>query len=283
MAKDVDLSSDEWRDLVFEGKNKDFGAYQLRKSSPKRHNVALIAVAVFIVIVLGANFLVNSVLVEEEEEQPKTNVAQAEMADLPEEDLIEEEEIIEKFDEPEPEVVEAPVLETEKMTEILIVKDDEVKEPPRSQEEAQTSDVAVGAVNQEGEKDLLDQKVMDKEVKVEETPPPPPADDVVFTSVEQDPQFPGGQAALLKWVADHIKYPAVAQENGIQGRVTVQFVVTKNGTVGQVKVVRGKDPDLDKEAVRVVKSLPKFTPGKMNGHPVNVWYTLPITFKLQGV
>ena len=283
MAKDVDLSSDEWRDLVFEGKNKDFGAYQLRKSSPKRHNVALIAVAVFIVIVLGANFLVNSVLVEEEEEQPKTNVAQAEMADLPEEDLIEEEEIIEKFDEPEPEVVETPVLETEKMTEILIVKDDEVKEPPRSQEEAQTSDVAVGAVNQEGEKDLLDQKVMDKEVKVEETPPPPPADDVVFTSVEQDPQFPGGQAALLKWVADHIKYPAVAQENGIQGRVTVQFVVTKNGTVGQVKVVRGKDPDLDKEAVRVVKSLPKFTPGKMNGHPVNVWYTLPITFKLQGV
>ncbi len=283
MAKDVDLSSDEWRDLVFEGKNKDFGAYQLRKSSPKRHNVALIAVAVFIVIVLGANFLVNSVLVEEEEEQPKTNVAQAEMADLPEEDLIEEEEIIEKFDEPEPEVVEAPVLETEKMTEILIVKDDEVKEPPRSQEEAQTSDVAVGAVNQEGEKDLLDQKVMDKEVKVEETPPPPPADDVVFTSVEQDPQFPGGQAALLKWVADHIKYPAVAQENGIQGRVTVQFVVTKNGTVGQVKVVRGKDPDLDKEAVRVVKSLPKFTPGKMNGHPVNVWYALPIPFKLQGV
>ena len=281
MAKDVDLSSDEWRDLVFEGKNKDFGAYQLRKSSPKRHNVALIAVAVFIVIVLGANFLVNSVLVEEEEEQPKTNVAQAEMADLPEEDLIEEEEIIEKFDEPEPEVVEAPVLETEKMTEILIVKDDEVKEPPRSQEEAQTSDVAVGAVNQEGEKDLLDQKVMDKEVKVEETPPPPPADDVVFTSVEQDPQFPGGQAALLKWVADHIKYPAVAQENGIQGRVTVQFVVTKNGTVGQVKVVRGKDPDLDKEAVRVVKSLPKFEPGKMNGHPVNVWYTLPIAFKLQ--
>ena len=98
--------------------------------------------------------------------------------------------------------------------------------------------------------------------------------------MEQEPQFPGGQTALLKYIADHIKYPTAAQENGIQGRVTVQFVVTKNGSVGQVRVVRGKDPDLDKEAVRVVKSLPKFTPGKMNGHPVNVWYTVPITFKL---
>lgn len=284
MAKDVDLSSDEWRDLVFEGKNKDFGAYELRRESPKRHNIALIAVAVFIVLVLVANFLVNSVLADKEEDQPKEKKEQAVIAEIPEDEVIEEEEIIEKFDEPEPEVVQEPVLETEKMTEILIVKDDEVKEPPRSQDEAQTSDVAVGAVNQEGLKDALDQKVMDTEVKVEPTlPPAPPADDVVFTSVEQDPQFPGGQAALLKWVADHIKYPAVAQENGIQGRVTVQFVVTKNGTVGQVKVVRGKDPDLDKEAIRVVKSLPKFTPGKMNGHPVNVWYTLPITFRLQGM
>ena len=284
MAKDVDLSSDEWRDLVFEGKNKDFGAYELRRESPKRHNIALIAVAVFIVLVLVANFLVNSVLADKEEDQPKEKKEQAVIAEIPEDEVMDEEEVIEKFDEPEPEVVEEPVLETEKMTEILIVKDEDVKEPPRSQDEAQTSDVAVGAVNQEGIKDALDQKVMDTEVKVEPPPPPaPPADDVVFTSVEQDPQFPGGQAALLKWVADHIKYPAVAQENGIQGRVTVQFVVTKNGTVGQVKVVRGKDPDLDKEAIRVVKSLPKFTPGKMNGHPVNVWYTLPITFRLQGM
>ena len=284
MAKDVDLSSDEWRDLVFEGKNKDFGAYELRRESPKRHNIALIAVAVFIVLVLVANFLVNSVLADKEEDQPKEKKEQAVIAEIPEDEVMDEEEVIEKFDEPEPEVVEEPVLENEKMTEILIVKDEDVKEPPRSQDEAQTSDVAVGAVNQEGIKDALDQKVMDTEVKVEPTPPPaPPADDVVFTSVEQDPQFPGGQAALLKWVTDHIKYPAVAQENGIQGRVTVQFVVTKNGTVGQVKVVRGKDPDLDKEAIRVVKSLPKFTPGKMNGHPVNVWYTLPITFRLQGM
>lgn len=84
-------------------------------------------------------------------------------------------------------------------------------------------------------------------------------------------------------MSENIRYPSVAQENNIQGRVVVQFVVTKTGSIGQVKVVRSKDPDLDKEAVRVVKTLPKFVPGKMNGHAVNVWYTLPITFRLQGV
>lgn len=101
--------------------------------------------------------------------------------------------------------------------------------------------------------------------------------------MEQPPQFPGGEAALLKYIADHIRYPAAAQENGIQGRVVVQFVVTKDGSIGQVKVVRGKDPDLDKEAKRVVRTLPRFVPGKMNGNNVSVWYTLPINFKLAGV
>ena len=111
--------------------------------------------------------------------------------------------------------------------------------------------------------------------------PPQSNGDKVFDHVEVMPQFPGGEAELLRWVAGHIKYPAICQENTIQGRVVVQFVVKKDGSVGQVKVVRSKDPDLAKEAVRVVKSLPPFTPGKQNGIPVNVLYTLPITFKLQ--
>ena len=97
------------------------------------------------------------------------------------------------------------------------------------------------------------------------------------------PQFPGGDGALMKYIADHLKYPPVAMENNIQGRVVIQFVVTKTGKIGEVKVARSKDPDLDNEAVRVVKTLPDFIPGKMNGQSVNVWYTLPITFKLQGV
>lgn len=109
----------------------------------------------------------------------------------------------------------------------------------------------------------------------------PEEDNKVFTTVEQMPQFPGGDTELLKWIYTHIKYPIIAMENNVQGRVLVQFVVTKDGSVGEVKVVRGVDWDLDKEAVRVVKTLPNFYPGKMNGQEVNVWYTLPINFKLQ--
>lgn len=105
-------------------------------------------------------------------------------------------------------------------------------------------------------------------------------DNKVFTSVEQAPQYPGGDAALLADIDKNIRYPSVAKENGIDGKVVVQFVVTKRGTVGEVKVVCGKDPDLDKEAKRVVKTLKRFNPGKINGKPVSVWYTLPITFRI---
>lgn len=103
----------------------------------------------------------------------------------------------------------------------------------------------------------------------------------VYTAVEMMPSYPGGEAALLKDVANAIKYPAMAAENNIQGRVVVKFVVNTDGSVGSVVVLRGKDPDLDKEAIRVVKSLPsKFNPGYSNGQKVACWYTLPINFRL---
>lgn len=104
--------------------------------------------------------------------------------------------------------------------------------------------------------------------------------ETVFTAVEQMPQFPGGNVALMKFLRNNINYPRGAMENGIQGRVIVQFVVSQNGSVGKVKVIRSVDSELDKEAIRLCKSLPNFIPGRMGGKPVNVWYTLPITFKL---
>lgn len=102
----------------------------------------------------------------------------------------------------------------------------------------------------------------------------------IYRSAEQMPQFPGGEAALMKYIQTHIQYPLMAKKNHIQGRVIVQFVVDKTGKIGEVKVVRSVDKDLDKEAVRICKSLPKFIPGRQNGQPVAVWYTLPVTFKL---
>ena len=103
----------------------------------------------------------------------------------------------------------------------------------------------------------------------------------VYESVEQMPEFPGGQAEMMKYLAQNIQYPANAAKNDIQGRVILQFVVEKDGQIGEVKVVRSVDPELDAEAVRVVKSMPNFEPGRQDGKPVSVWYTIPVMFKLQ--
>lgn len=102
----------------------------------------------------------------------------------------------------------------------------------------------------------------------------------IYSVVEEQAHFPGGQDALMKWIADSLRYPAVAMEQGIEGRVVVRFVVRTDGTTSNFEIVRGKHPELDKEALRVVKTLPAFIPGKMNGDPVNVWYYVPVTFKL---
>ncbi|WP_085535035.1 energy transducer TonB [Massilibacteroides vaginae] len=103
----------------------------------------------------------------------------------------------------------------------------------------------------------------------------------IFTVVEEMPKFPGGEAKLLEFINKGIKYPVIAQENGIQGRVICSFVVNRDGTVVDAEVVRGVDPSLDKEALRVINTMPKWTPGKQRGKPVRVKYTVPITFRLQ--
>ena len=103
----------------------------------------------------------------------------------------------------------------------------------------------------------------------------------IFEVVEQNPSFPGGDNELMKWLQKNLKYPPMAQENGIQGRVMVQFVVNKDGSIVDPKVIRGADPSLDKEAMRVVQAMPKWVPGKQRGKAVRVRFTLPVTFRLQ--
>ena len=104
----------------------------------------------------------------------------------------------------------------------------------------------------------------------------------VYESVEQMPEFPGGQAEMMKYLAQNIQYPANAAKNNVEGRVVLQFVIEKDGRIGEVKIARSVDPELDAEALRVVKSMPNFIPGRQDGKPVAVWYTIPISFKLQG-
>ena len=189
--------------------------------------------------------------------------------------------------EPEkPEVLPEEVLKSVKVTELQIVEDEKVKKEDeiKTQDELKETETAFGQKdNEKGTEDRNVTRTLKEEVVVEKKEEKPKeVKEEVFRSVEQMPQFPGGEAALMKYLQSHIQYPAMAAENNVQGRVVVQFVVDKTGKVGEVKVVRSVDKDLDKEAVRVCKSLPKFTPGRQNGQAVSVWYTLPVTFKLQG-
>ena len=103
----------------------------------------------------------------------------------------------------------------------------------------------------------------------------------IFQIVEEQPEFPGGMGACMKWLGQNIKYPTIAQENGVQGRVIVQFVVNKDGSIVDAQVARGVDPHLDKEALRVVGMMPKWKPGKQRGKEVRVRFTLPVMFRLQ--
>lgn len=104
----------------------------------------------------------------------------------------------------------------------------------------------------------------------------------IYIVVEEQPEFPDGLSAMMKWLKEHISYPAVAQEGRIQGRVIVNFVVEKDGSISNVQVVRGVDPSLDKEAVRVVESMPNWKPGKHKGENARVRFTLPVSFRLSG-
>ena len=286
MAKDVDLSSKEWTDIIFDGKNKEFGAYQLRRNSDKRHNRAVLATLIGLVVVLvGAYFLgmYNDLRAKQHEAELQAQLEQqlAQMAEeAPEEEAPEEE--IQAVEAPEQEqALPEEILNTIKDTEIQIAADNEVTEDITSKDDVAESTAAAGATTFDQGTDNLEVVRTHKDEIIVEEKKPEPKKEEIFTAVEQMPQFPGGEAELMKYVTNHIKYPTMAAENNIQGRVVVKFVVKKDGSVGEVQVLRGKDPDLDKEAVRVVRTLPNFIPGKMNGQAVSVWFTLPINFKLQ--
>ena len=284
MAQSVNLSSREWCDLVFEGKNKDFGAYVIRTESSKRHNKAvlwtLIGSTIFGLLVFGYT-KANQYF--EERKLIGSNEQENVIVDMPQKA---EEPVQERLEQEKPVALPEEVLNTIKVTEPAIVEDDEVNKEDeiKTQQEQLESLHSAGSVDfDQGTDNKAVIREFKNEVVVEEkVEKPKEVVEEVFTVVEQMPQFPGGEAALMKHLQSLINYPPMAAENNVQGKVVVQFVVDKTGRVGEVKVVRSVDKDLDREAARVCKSLPKFTPGRQNGHPVSVWYTLPVFFKLQG-
>ena len=283
MAK-IDLYDPKWVEMVFAGKNKEYGAYQLRKGTSGRNIKALLILVIAAALVGG--FLAWKVIEQKQAEEQQAYMEAMELAKLQEQAKKEEKKKPEKVQPKIEAKKEIPVArETQKFTAPVIKKDELVKEENQvKQMDKLDEKVAVGTENKEGVKDRTIEAVR-SEIAVAAPPPPPaPKPEVstkVFDVVEEMPSFPGGQGALMSYLASNIKYPVVAQENGVQGRVIVSFVVERDGSISDVRVARSVDPSLDREAQRVVKSMPRWKPGKQNGSAVRVKYTVPVVFRLQ--
>ena len=272
----IDLISNAWCDLVFEGRNQNYGAYRLRKGTSKRNVLSIVIVLIAAVVIFSAIAIKN--VIEANQRVAVTTAVELSKIDAPKKQAKVEKAPV-KIEQPKQvERVKSSI----KFTAPVIKKDEEVKpeEEMKNQDDLQKTKTTIGAFNVVGNDDIGGEVLKAKE-EIAQPEPPKEEESKVFDVVEEQPSFPGGQGALMQWLSDNIKYPVIAAENGIQGRVIVQFVVSKTGSISNVNVVRGVDPSLDKEAVRVVKAMPNWTPGKQNGTTVNVRYTLPVTFKLQ--
>ncbi len=272
----IDLISNAWCDLVFEGKNQAYGAYKLRKGTSKRNLWSIIIVLIAAVAIFSAIAIKNVI----EANQKVAVTTAVELSKIDKTPKVEKKKVTPKIEQPK--VVEK-VKSSIKFTAPVIKKDSEVKpeEEMKTQEDLQKTKTTIGAFTVVGNDEIGGEVLKAKEEIAQPEPPKNEEENKVFDVVEEQPSFPGGQGALMAWLNDNIKYPVVAAENGIQGKVIVQFVVGKNGSISNVKVLRSVDPSLDKEAVRVVSNMPNWTPGKQNGASVNVRFTLPVTFRLQ--
>jgi len=269
MAK-IDLVNNEWVDLVFEGRNQDYGAYKLRKGTSAR-NVKSILIMLAIAALAFIAVKVNNVITEANKKVAVTTVQELSALEKPKEKAeVKQKKVVER------------VKSSVKFTAPVIKKDDEVKpeDELKTQDELMNTKTAIGALDVKGNDDAAGEVLKLKEA-VAQPEPKPEVENKVFDVVEQMPSFPGGQAALMDYLSNNVKYPVVAQENGVQGRVVVSFDVEKDGSITDVKVVKSVDPSLDKEAARVVKSMPHWIPGKQNGSAVRVKYNVPVSFRLQ--
>jgi protein TonB len=247
-------------DIVFQNRNKEYGAYDIRRRYSRTMTISIIVGITIIVAAAIIPYLkAKSIAVQKARD---ANEVIAEMAN----DIQQEEAAPPPPPPPPPPAEQQTVVKYVAPVVVDTIKPDEASQLMTADDAAQTvtdQDVGLEVVEQ-----------VQEEVQEE-------APQEVFVVVEEMPSFPGGDTELFKFIYDNIKYPEIAKENNIQGKVILRFCVTYKGTVDQVSVVRGVDPALDEEAIRVIKMLPLWKPGKQGGKPVNVWYSVPISFQLK--
>jgi len=246
-------------DIVFEYRNKEYGAYKLRKNYNRN---VLIALFISVIIMSAAIILpyLNAKALESGQKLAERQVEiEMENLDQPNETIVP----------PPPPPPAQDVVQQARYVPPVVV--DTIK--PEEAQQLMTADEAQVEIRNEEVVEFVEE--IKEEVQEEEPEPEP------FVVVEEMPMFPDGDAALLAYIAANTNYPEVAKENNIQGRVFIRFCVTSKGGVDKVSVSKGVDPELDAEAIRVVKTLPLFKPGKQGGKPVPVWYSVPIKFELK--
>lgn len=259
MAKDK-IQAPSFDDIVFEVRNKEYGAYKLRKKYSRTMIVALL-IGIFIIGTAIITPYINAKAQESSRRRAERQVEiKLENLDAPNEQVAPP---------PPPPPPPADVVQAQRYVPPEVV--DSIK--PEDVVQLMTADQATEVIKNEEVVEVVE--APKEEVQEEEAEPEP------FVVVEEMPMFPGGDAALLKFIADNTVYPEVAKENNIQGRVIVRFCVTSKGGVSQVSILKGVDPELDQEAIRVVNTLPTFKPGKQGGKAVPVWFSVPITFTLK--
>jgi protein TonB len=246
-------------DMVFENRNKEYGAYELRKKYQSRLLRSFIITFSGIIIITVVPLLVK--YFSEHAITAKPTVSDEITLEAPPED---------ETPPPPPAEPPPPVQKTIQFTPPVVVEDEKVEDPPPTQEEVEETKVAT--VTQEGE-NIVDLPP--------ENPVVDPDEGKVFTIVEEMPSFPGGEEKMLEYIQKNVKYPALARENNITGRVYVTFVIDKDGKIKDARILRGIGGGCDEEALRVVKSMPDWKAGRQNGRSVQVQFNLPVNFQLK--
>lgn len=263
-------------DIIFEGKNKEYGAYELRKTYNKRMRVALLGMIALIAASVGGYILANSI--KPDDTAVKIATKDVQLEDIKQEQPKEEE----PPPPPPPKPPEPPKVEMAKFTPPKIVKDEEVKEDEKPPEVEKLEDVKIDVINQEGIKDvgIVAPPVETHGTGVVEAPKKVEEDwDRTFTKVEIESSYPGGPQAWIRFLNRTLRYPPDAQDNGIEGQVIIQFVVDKEGNVSEVEAISGPE-ELRAEAVRVIKRSGKWTPAIQNGRQVKSVKKQPILFQI---
>lgn len=276
MTKDFDLQSPQWLEILFEGKNKRYGAYQLRDDSSNRHIKSLIVV---IVLGLAAIFLPNII---ENMILSQNTVAQDEAFTQTEFNTTEDQKKPEQ--QQEEMVIPQETRELAKsimVTEAKIVDSEEIREQNLAQANDVLKDIDAVIATKTVENGVTDGTGFNPDDYKQVVETTTPETEKVYTWVQVKPSFPGGEEARLKWLRENLEYPQQAITDEIQGLVQVGFVVEKDGSITNVKVVQSAHSTLDREAIRLVKAMPKWIPGKQNGNTVRAYFTQPIRFVLR--